>query len=107
MQTARQLSIVIPTRNEAQTNGETIEQFAPFFEKFDLEVVVSDAGSTDGTAQRVRDAAQKFPDRVVFVQKMGKQNIAIGRNIGTAAASGEILFHTDADVRLPDAGRFF
>lgn len=107
MPNERKISIVIPTRNEAQSIGEAIEQFAPFFEKFNLEVVVSDAGSTDGTAARVQAVARKFPNRIVFVQKLGKQNIAIGRNFGAAAASGNILFHTDADVRLPDVAVFF
>lgn len=101
------ISVIIPTRNEELVIAESILQYAPFFEKNDLEIIVSDGGSTDKTADLVRLIMKNFPGRVQLVQKTGKQNIAIGRNAGAAAASGEILFHTDADVRLPDPMLFF
>ncbi len=107
MEIDRQLSIIIPTRNEAKIIGETIQQFTPFFEKYGLEIIISDAGSTDGTAEIVRRFSKKFPGRVIFVQKTGKQNIAIGRNFGAKHATGDILFHTDADVRIPQPDHFF
>lgn len=101
------LSIVIPTRNEARSIGPAIEQFVPFFEKYNLEIIVSDANSTDETHEIVRSFLKKHPGRVLFTQKPGRQNIAIGRNLGAAVASGELLLHTDADVRLPQPGLFF
>lgn len=100
-------SIVIPTRNEELVIAESILQYAPYFEKNELEIIVSDAGSTDKTIEAVHSMVEKFPGRVRLVQKTGKQNIAIGRNAGAAVARGEILFHTDADVRLPDPALFF
>lgn len=101
------ISIVIPTRNEELVIAESILQYAPFLGKNELEIIVSDAGSTDKTIDLVHSMMEKFPGSVRLVQKAGKQNIAIGRNAGAAAASGEILFHTDADVRLPDPALFF
>lgn len=102
------ISIVIPTKNEGKYIGPSIEQFREYLEPFNLEIIVSDANSTDGTAEIVRQyQAEWGPARVRLIQSAGKQNIAIGRNLGAAAATGDILFHTDADVHIPDINRFF
>ncbi len=106
MEKAR-ISIVIPTKNEGKYIGPTIEQFRPFLDTFGLEIIVSDANSTDGTAETVLQYRQSWGERVKLVQATGKQNIAIGRNLGAAQATGDILFHTDADVHIPDIERLF
>lgn len=106
MEKAR-ISIVIPTKNEGKYIGPTIEQFRPYLESYNLEIIVSDANSTDGTAELVRQYQAEWGDRVKLVQATGKQNIAIGRNLGAAAASGDILFHMDADVHIPNTVVFF
>ena len=102
------ISIVIPTKNEGKYIGPTIEQFRDYLVPFNLEIIISDANSTDGTAEIVRQYQSEWGEtRVRLVQSAGKQNIAIGRNLGAAAATGDILFHTDADVRIPDKEQFF
>ncbi|MBK8965385.1 MAG: glycosyltransferase [Saprospiraceae bacterium] len=106
MEKAR-ISIVIPTKNEGKYIGPTIEQFRPYLESYKLEIVVSDANSTDGTAELVRRYQAEWGGHVKLVQAAGKQNIAIGRNLGAAAAGGDILFHMDADVQIPDTTVFF
>lgn len=102
MEKAR-ISIVIPTKNEGKYIGPTIEQFRPYLESYSFEIIVSDANSTDGTAELVRQYQAEWGARVKLVQATGKQNIAIGRNLGAAAATGDILFHMDADVHIPNA----
>ncbi len=101
------LSIIIPTKNEGKYIGRTIGQFEEYLGKYDLEVIISDADSKDETAAVVRGWQAKLGDRIKFIQSEGKQNIAIGRNLGAAQASGDILFHTDADVHIRDKDRFF
>jgi glycosyltransferase involved in cell wall biosynthesis len=102
------LSIVIPTKNEAKYIDRTLAQFEEWLEPYGLEIIVSDANSTDGTAEIVRRYEARYgPQHVRLVQAEGKQNIAIGRNLGAAAASGDILFHMDADVYIPQKQRFF
>lgn len=101
------LSIIIPTKNEGKYIGRTIAQFQDYLEKYNLEIIVSDANSKDETAEVVRSYQAIFGERVQFVESKVKQNIAIGRNLGAALATGEILFHTDADVQIPDKDRFF
>ncbi|MCC6461378.1 MAG: glycosyltransferase [Saprospiraceae bacterium] len=102
------ISIVVPTKNEGKYIGPTIEQFRDYLEPFNLEIVVSDATSTDNTADIVRQFQQEWGEaRVKLIQRAGKQNIAMGRNLGATIATGDILFHMDADVRIPDKDRFF
>lgn len=101
------LSIVIPTKNEGKYIGHTIGQFEEYLEKYNLEIVISDADSRDETAEVVRHWQAKCGERVQLVTGPAKQNIAIGRNLGAAAASGEIFFHMDADVRIPHKDKFF
>ena len=93
------LSIIIPCRNEAKYIAATLIQFEKLLERHNIEIIVSDGNSTDGTAEIVQDFERRFPGRVILAQKPGKQNIAIGRNYGASQATGNILFHTDADVR--------
>lgn len=102
------ISIIIPTKNEGKYVGRTIEQYRDYMERYGLEVIVSDANSTDDTASVVQAIQASWGgDRVQLVQRPGKQNIAIGRNYGAAVAKGEILFHTDADVFIPQKDTFF
>lgn len=102
------LSIFIPTRNEAKYIGTTLAQFEPFWEKYDLEIIVSDANSTDGTVEIVEHFAELSKQRIKLVQGgPGKQNIAIGCNLGAAQAKAPLLFRIDADVRIPDKDYFF
>lgn len=101
------LSIIIPTRNESQYLAATLSQFEPYWKSGEVEIIVSDANSTDGTAELVQMFEQHSKGRVKLVQRPGKQNIAIGRNYGAAHARADLLFHTDADVRLSDPVQFF
>lgn len=102
------LSIFIPTRNEAKYIGNTLAQFEPFWEKYDLEIIVSDAHSNDETPAIVQHFTQISAGRVKLVQAGdGPQNIAIGCNLGAAQAKAPILFRVDADVRIPDKDHFF
>ncbi len=101
------LSIIIPTKNEGRYIGRTLAQFEPYWERYNLEIIVSDANSTDNTADIVRTYTALSDGRVKLAQSVGKQNIAIGRNLGAVQAQADILLHTDADMRLPDPDGFF
>ena len=63
----------------------------------DIEIIVVDDGSRDATG----DIARGHPG--VQVVELRKGGLSAARNAGLAAASGEIVAYTDADVRVdPD-----
>ncbi|MBW2313593.1 MAG: glycosyltransferase [Deltaproteobacteria bacterium] len=89
-----EISIVIPTRNEERVIEETLRQFQTLKQRHGLEVIVSDGGSDDATVA----IARRYADKLVAQPR--QKTIAVGRNAGALAATGDLLFHTDADVRF-------
>src|ERR671927_133807 len=89
----RKLSVIIPTLNEERHVGSLLLDIAEQTRGPD-EVLVVDAGSTDGTVSVVR----RFP----FARLLdGESPVARGRNLGGRSATGDVLIFLDADVRLP------
>jgi len=91
----RRVSVVIPARDEAAGLGRTLAAlFAQVPEGIDLEVLVVDDGSTDGTAE-VADAAGARVLRLGPRDSGGSPGAA--RNRGAVAATGDPLVFLDAD----------
>lgn len=87
------LSVIIPTLNEERYVSSLLSDVAAQTREPD-EVLIVDAGSTDGTTTVVG----RFP----FARLLsGEPPVARGRNLGGREAKGEILVFLDADVRLP------
>ena len=98
------ISLIIPVLNEEKLIGQTLSQFTPAIkQKFNLEVIVSDGGSTDSTLT----IAKELADKIILADKNTKQNIAIGRNLGASAATGEIFYLMNGDTRIKDIENFF
>jgi len=88
------LSVIVPTLNEERHIGSLLSDVAAQTRRPD-EVLVVDAGSTDGTASVVR----RFP----FARLLeGEPPVACGRNLGGLSARGQALIFLDADIRLPE-----
>ena len=70
----------------------------------DLEVIVVDDASTDGTAQRLAELAEELPFTLVALEdNVGKKHALVR---GAELATGEVLAFTDSDcVLAPDAVR--
>ena len=96
------ISIIIPTRNEEKYIGQGLKQFLPFKKKFALELIVSDGDSSDNTVR----IAKKFADKIIRRRENCARTIAEGRNHGAMNAKGSLLMFFDADVRIPDVGKF-
>ena len=60
-----------------------------------VEILAVDNASTDGSAEMVRD---EFPD--VRLVRLPRNIAAAARNVGVAAAKGDIVFTLDNDVRF-------
>lgn len=85
-----QLSVIIPTLNEAQTLPRLLDALSAQTRPPD-EIIVADAGSTDGTA----DVARARGVTVVVGRRAGP---GAGRNDGARAATGDLFMFLDADV---------
>ena len=87
-------SVIIPALNEERYLGSLLSDVAAQTRAPD-EVIVVDAGSEDRTVP----VARRFP----FVTLLeATPPVAIGRNAGGRAASGDVLVFLDADVRLSE-----
>jgi glycosyltransferase involved in cell wall biosynthesis len=98
------LSVVIPTRDRADTLAETLVVLAgQRGEGLSWEVVVVDNGSTDETHERVQALAASFPVtlRVVHEPRPGP---AAARNTGVREAVGEVILFLGDDMAPADAG---
>lgn len=88
------LSVIIPAFNEETCLPATLDAVAKAAAGLDVEVIVVDNGSTDGTAR----VASSLGARVI---PETERNIARARNRGAAAALGEVLVFVDADTVIP------
>lgn len=92
------VSIVVCTRNRAESLGRTLAALAGL-EVGPLpavELVVVDNGSTDGTAEVVRQAAATFPYPLRLVS-CPEKGLSRARNAGVAAARHDLILFTDDD----------
>ncbi len=88
------VSLIIPTLNEADVLPRTLQGLTPELRaRYGVELIVSDGGSADGTA----DVARSLGARVVAPNAAGHQTIAAGRNAGASAAQGDVFVFLDAD----------
>lgn len=95
----RTLSIVIPAFNASASIGQTINVAADAAARscFDVDFVVVDDGSTDGTADAARAAQSRFPIQVLSQPNSGR---VPSRRNGLAAAKGEFVLLLDSRVLM-------
>ena len=94
------VSVVIPVRNEADNIDALLDALmaqTPLPQR----IIVVDAGSTDGTRDRLRERAGTLP--CLQVIEVPRAYPGEGRNIGTAAADTEWIVYTDGG-NMPHAG---
>lgn len=96
------LSIIVPTLNEEKIIARTLKSLKNL-DICDYEIIVSDGHSSDRTLA----IASRYTDKLVAHDGKVRQNIAQGRNAGTASASGRYFVFIDADVSIPDINTFF
>ena len=88
------VSVIIPNYNYANSLGACID--AALAQTYSpLEVIVVDDHSTDHSMEVARQRRN-----ITLLQTPQNSGVAVARNTGAAAASGEILFFVDSDVAL-------
>ena len=103
-------SIVIPAFNESARIPATLQEVVSCIRErgWDAEVIVVNDGSTDSTADVVREFAKTAPE-VRLIENPGNRGKGYSVRAGMLQALGEIVMFTDADLSAPmeEAERLF
>jgi glycosyltransferase involved in cell wall biosynthesis len=94
------LSVVVPVYNERFLVGELVRRVlavsAP--EIRELELLLVDDGSQDGSREVLRQLAAAHPDRVRLLEQERNQGKGAAIRRGIAAATGDLILFQDADL---------
>lgn len=94
------VSVIIPTYNEKDSILDCLESLGKqTFE--DLEIIVVDDGSVDGTPKLVENLVKVIPQIKLLRQK--HKGAGTARSFGAKRAKGEILVFVDADMTFEPA----
>jgi glycosyltransferase involved in cell wall biosynthesis len=96
------VSVIMAVHNEEPFIAEAVESaLQQSFE--DLEIIISDDGSTDATPEIARSLAQRDPERIRVIRAERNQGKPFALNRALAIRRGELIAWLDGDdVMLPD-----
>ena len=90
------VTVVVPTYNRRESLLRMLQSLSEqTYSPDGFEVVVVDDGSSDGTAERLRELRPPFGLRVLSQQNQGP---AVARNRGVAEARGRLIVFLDDDI---------
>ncbi|MBM5791044.1 MAG: glycosyltransferase, partial [Cyanobacteria bacterium M_surface_10_m1_298] len=90
------VSIVLPTYNERGNIEPLLAQLLPLGDHWDLEILVVDDDSADGTAELVRQIAHREP-RLRLIRRVGRSGLASAIKEGLLDATGDLVLVMDSD----------
>lgn len=92
------ISIIIPTFNEAENIPILINRLQEVLLRMDYEVIVVDDNSPDGTAAVVKDLA-KGAKNISCIERVGRKGLSSAVIEGIRSSKGEFLVIMDADLQ--------
>ena len=90
------VSLVLPTYNESGNIERLIHQLLGLRSSLDLEILVIDDDSADGTAELVRQIAHQFP-QVRLIRRVGRSGLSSAIKEGLLDATGDLALVMDSD----------
>src|SRR5437016_235436 len=93
------VSVVLPVHNEKDHVLVEIDRISAALDAspYSYEIVVVDDGSTDGSAEQLRDV-----EGIQLIRMSENHGTGSARRVGTAAARGRVIAWTDADLTYPN-----
>ncbi len=89
-------SVVVPTYNAAEALPSQLAALGvPGLHREPIEVVISDNGSTDLSAEIARSWSDRLT--ITVVDSSRGQGVSVARNVGIAAAASDLILLCDAD----------
>src|SRR3954471_15356963 len=96
---AAELSVVVPTYNEAENVPLLVEKLNVVLAGIDWEVIFVDDDSRDGTATVARGLAASSAGRVRVVQRIGRRGLSSACVEGALASSAPYIAVMDGDLQ--------
>lgn len=90
------VSVIVPVYNGEKYLARAVESILAQTMK-DIEIILVDDGSEDGTADIIKSYKEKYPDLIVDVYNECNRSLGSARNIGVSHAQGEYIGFVDAD----------
>ena len=91
------VSVVVPAFHAAAHVGEQLRALAAQDYEGEIEVVLADNGSTDGTADVARRIGAELLPNLRVIDASERPGPSVARNAGWRAASGDLVLFCDAD----------
>jgi glycosyltransferase involved in cell wall biosynthesis len=94
---APSISIIVPCYNEQATIGMLLDSvYQQTYPCRDMEVIIADGMSSDGTRQEIRKFTQTHPELRVCIVDNPRKIIPAALNLAIAASSGDVIVRLDA-----------
>ncbi len=90
------LSVILPTFNERKNILTLLDELLRLSDSYEIELIVVDDSSTDGTSSSVRELAKK-DRRIRLINRLGRAGLSSAIKEGCLCATGEVLAIMDTD----------
>ena len=100
----KKISLIIPVYHEEKILNRILSKYTKdILDKYSVELIISDGGSTDNTCE----IARQYTDKIAIHKDQRRQTISEGRNCGAVLAEGDIFVFINGDTYPQDVDYFF